>query len=620
MSNIIQLLPDHIANQIAAGEVIQRPASVVKELMENSVDAGATNIHLVIQDAGKTLIQVIDNGKGMSETDSRLCFERHATSKISQASDLFNLSTNGFRGEALASIAAIAHVELKTKTENEELGFHTIVEGSVVTQHDPCSCAKGSNFSVKNLFYNVPARRNFLKTDKTEFRFINDEFLRLSLAHPSITFRLTHNEKEVFHLPGSTLRQRIVNIFGKKYNNRLAPIEEETDLVRFTGFICKPEFAKKTKKEQYFFVNNRFIKSPYLNHAISVALENFMQEGLHPSYFIFIEVPPESIDVNIHPTKTEIKFENEKILYSILRSCVRKTVGKYNIAPSIDFETNQDYDVSPLINNGILANHPSVTINPNFNPFEETEDRPEPIKQEKSFSTRMKEITQPIEQQTQNDWKDFLQIESRTSDFDSVPKKELFEKEQVSNKKRPVFQLHNKYIVSPIKSGFVLIHQQRAHQRILFQQFEKSISDKNALSQQLLFPHEIHLNANEMSTFNLLKEDIEELGFDFGEINEETIQILGVPYDTNTSNLDQLLEQLLENDDLIDQSIEEKHHQVILSLSKSMCIPVGKELKQEEMNHIIDQLYACENFEFSPSGKKIFINISLNDIDNRFND
>lgn len=604
MSNKIQLLPDHIANQIAAGEVIQRPASVVKELMENAVDAKATSIHLNIKDAGKTLIQVIDNGSGMSETDSRLCFERHATSKIREAADLFKLSTNGFRGEALAAIAAIAHVELKTKKEEDDLGFHLIIEGSEVQNHEPINCSKGSNFSIKNLFYNVPARRNFLKTDKTEFRFISDEFIRLALAYPTISFSLTHNEKEIYNFPISTLRQRIVNLFGKKYNTRLAPLEEETDIVKFSGFICKPEFAKKTKKEQFFFVNNRFIKSHYLNHAIEAALENFIQPGLHPSYFIFIEVPPSSIDVNIHPTKTEIKFENEKILYSILRSCTRKTIGKYNIAPSIDFETNQDYDVTPLINNGIKAVHPSVTINPNFNPFEDDLNTNKPsFKAEKSFSSRIQEATRkPEEGQSPEDWKDFLEIESFANKEQVSKTEELFSKKETTNSSRPVFQLHKKYIVSPIKSGFVLIHQQRAHQRILFNQFKKTISEKNALSQQLLFPNTIKLSVQEIETFKEIKTDIESLGFDFGNIEDDSIEILGVPYDTNTSDLESLIEHLIEDHQETDT--ENPHERVLMSLAKNMCINTGKELHKEEMNHLIDSLYACEEFEFSPTGKK----------------
>lgn len=630
MSNFIQLLPDHIANQIAAGEVIQRPASVVKELLENAVDAGANKIQLIVKEAGKALIQVVDDGKGMSETDARLCFERHATSKIREAADLFQLYTNGFRGEALASIASIAHVELKTKTEEDTVGNHIIIEGSSILSHEPTSMNVGSNFMVKNLFYNVPARRNFLKADRTEFRFIQEEFYHIALANPNISLSLHHNDKELYRLPGSSFRQRIVNLYGKRYNPRLVPIEEETDIVTISGFICKPEFAKKSRGEQFFFVNNRFIKNHYLHHSILTALENLIQDGLHPSYFIFINVPPESIDVNIHPTKTEIKFENEKFIYAILKSCIKKSLGQYNIVPSIDFETNQDYDVAPMMTQSDTKDFdPSVTVNPNFNPFDQdSEQRRDlfPKPKDQSFSTRMRQATginpytDQEEKQTEEDWRSFMEIESvatTTNEFDTDPG--LFEKETIEQTSRPVHQIHQKYILSPVKSGFILIHQNRAHERILFEQFKKSLTDSNSLCQQLLFPQTIELSKEDINIFKDVQIDIERLGFDFGEMLEDGIEVHGIPFDTQSSDIQLILEKVLDDFKHFEPSQEDKSEQVARSLAKSMSIKTGKNLKIEEMNHLIDQLFACATPFLDPNGKKTHININLDEIDNKFN-
>ena len=369
MSDIIQLLPDHVANQIAAGEVVQRPASVVKELLENAIDAGASSVTLLIKDAGKTLIQVIDDGIGMSPTDARLSFERHATSKIKDAQDLFNINTKGFRGEALASIAAVAHVEQKTKLTNEQLGTHIKIEGSKITTQEVVSTPKGTSVSVKNLFFNIPARRNFLKSDAIETRHIIDEFQRVALAHPSISFLLHHNGNEVYHLKESNLRKRIVAIFGSKMNEKLVPINEQTDLISVQGFVAKPEFAKKKRGEQFFFVNDRFIKSSYLNHAVVNACEGLLDKGAHPSYFLYLKVPTSSIDINIHPTKTEIKFENEKDIYAILRATVKHSLGQYNVAPVLDFNRDSTLDTPYKFNTKTTASTPKITVDPNFNPF-----------------------------------------------------------------------------------------------------------------------------------------------------------------------------------------------------------------------------------------------------------
>lgn len=623
MSNIIELLPNHVANQIAAGEVIQRPASVVKELMENAIDAKASNIQLIVKDSGKSLIQVVDDGKGMSDIDARMCFERHATSKIKVAGDLFNLHTKGFRGEALASIAAIAHVELKSCQQEAELGTCIVIEGSEVKSQEKHPMNPGTNFMIKNLFFNVPARRNFLKSDRVEFKFILEEFNRLVLAHPEIGFTLHHNGKEQYRLPASSLRQRIVNIYGNRYNQRLAPLEEQTDIVDITGFMCKPEFAKKSRGEQFFFVNDRFIKSSYLHHALIGALEGVLQEGLHPSYFIFLKVDPDKLDVNIHPTKTEVKFEDEKAIYAILRSTIRKSLGQYNIAPSLDFETNQDYDVSPLLKNSSFK-QPKIVVNPNFNPFDNespSEKVSAKANKDLSFSTRFQhartEVTQ--EDQTPSDWKNFYNIEEEATKAETQSGPELFE--SLSGKEsyqRVVYQLHNKYILSPLKSGYMMIHQQRSHERILFEKFQSSVEKSNALCQQLLFPADIELSKPDIHILKELQKEIESLGFDLGEIGEDRVEIHGVPFDTPVENIHTIIEKVIEDYKTYKPSREEQVNQIARSLAKSMCIKTGKSLDQKEMNHLIDELFACEFPQSDPNGKPTHITVSLEEMDKNF--
>ena len=478
MSDIIQLLPDHVANQIAAGEVVQRPASVVKELIENSIDAGATSIKLLIKDAGKTLIQVIDDGKGMSVTDARLSFERHATSKIKEAQDLFNLNTKGFRGEALASIAAIAHVELKTKEENEELGTQIKIEGSEIVAQETISTAKGTSIAVKNLFFNIPARRNFLKSDTIETRHIVDEFQRVAMAHPSISFLLHHNNNEIYHLKKSNLRKRIVAIFGSKMNEKLVPISEQTDIITINGFVAKPEFSKKKRGEQFFFVNNRFIKSSYLNHAVVNAFEGLLEHGSHPSYFLYLDVPPSSIDINIHPTKTEIKFDNEKALYAILRATVKHSLGQYNVAPVLDFDRDANLDTPYNYSKKGSNSTPPITVDPNFNPF----------KTEAEYSSK------PTQNSSSNHQSDFKKdtgsweaLYTNTQTIETAHQEQLFETVQETETGK-TFQIQKKYLLSSIKSGVVLINQSLAHQRVLYEEFLENITVKEASSQQLLFP------------------------------------------------------------------------------------------------------------------------------------
>ncbi|MEM9686729.1 MAG: DNA mismatch repair endonuclease MutL, partial [Bacteroidota bacterium] len=458
MADIIQLLPDHVANQIAAGEVIQRPSSVVKELMENAVDAKASNIKLVVKDAGKTRIQVIDNGIGMSTTDARLSFERHATSKIRAAEDLFQINTRGFRGEALASIAAVAHVEMNTKREDDELGTQIKIEGSKVIAQDVAVMTKGTSVAVKNLFFNIPARRNFLKSDKIELRHIINEFHRVALAHPALHFNMYHNGSELFNLPATNLKQRIVNIFGPKTNEKLIPVHEDTQILKINGFVCKPKYARKSRGEQFFFVNNRFIKNPYLHYAIVAAFEGLIKEQTHPGYFLFLDVDPATIDINIHPTKTEIKFEDEHTLYSILKSAVKHSLGQFSITPVLDFEKDANLDI-PYHYKDKEIEAPIIEINADFNPFKEE------IQTRKSGTSSSNfNVSQPKNWESlytglpsiSDDTSDFSTIELESEDVTAA----LFDKGEEEQKSS--YQLHGKYVITTIKSGMVIIHQSRA--------------------------------------------------------------------------------------------------------------------------------------------------------------
>jgi DNA mismatch repair protein MutL len=598
MADIIQLLPDHVANQIAAGEVVQRPSSVVKELLENAIDSNATTIKLIVKDAGRALIQVIDNGIGMSQTDARLSFERHATSKITKAEDLFNLHTKGFRGEALASIAAIAHVDLKTKQENQEVGTSIKIEGSNVILQETVLTPKGTSVSVKNLFYNIPARRNFLKSNSIETRHIVTEFQRVVLAHPSISFSFYHNENEVYHLPSGNLRQRIVAVFGKKTNEKLVPINEETDVVTINGFVAKPEFAKKKRGEQFFFVNDRFIKNSYLHHAVSSAFETLLSNGYHPTYFLYLTVPTKSIDINIHPTKTEIKFDDEKTLYAIIRSTVKHSLGQYNVAPVLDFDRNTSFD-TPYDFKNKTASTPKVSVNPDFNPFQ---------------SEKQKTINFPFKRDQKTQWEslytdiDVNQIEVTTSS--------LFT-ETIQNSK--TYQIHQKYIVSSIKSGIVYIHQNLAHQRILYEEFLENITVKEAMSQQLLFPLEISFNKTDINLIKEIKDDLENIGFVFDKILDDTIIIKGMPVTIVESQITSIIEQLLEaiKTDVPDTSFSQLDI-MAKSLAKSLAIKTGTKLDLKEQEEIVNKLFLCKQPDLSPFGKTTFVTINIDEIDKKF--
>lgn len=617
MSDIIHLLPDSVANQIAAGEVIQRPASAVKELLENAIDAGATSISLVIKDAGKTLIQVIDDGIGMSETDARLSFERHATSKIKNADDLFNLNTKGFRGEALASIAAIAQVELKTKQPNKELGSKIVIEGSDVKEQEHCSCAKGTSFSVKNLFYNVPARRNFLKSNPIEIKHIIDEFQRVALVHPEIAFSMYNNGNEVFNLNKGSFRQRIVNVYGEKYNQKLVPVSETTDIVAIEGFVTKPEFAKKTRGEQFFFVNNRFIKNAYLNHAVQSAFDQLLSKDQFPSYFLNLNIDPSKIDINIHPTKTEIKFEDERSIYAIIRTAVKQGLGKNNISPTLDFDQESSFNI-PIFKSTDPVKAPTIKVNPNYNPFKGDD-------QKQSFQQK------PIPKKADKNWEklyqDFEVSTSTIIESNSNIKEEKSDQTILSNwdeteteKKKTLVQLHKKYIFTQLKSGYLIIDQQRAHERILFEKFLTNLSNKKSNSQQLLFPETVDFNSADAELLLEIKSEILSLGFLLDKVGRTSFVISAIPAELNDLPIKLTLEKLLEQLKSSAGEINiDKKEKLASSLAKSAAIKSGQHLTEEEMSTLIDNLFACEMPYHLQNGKPIIVTLNLDDLNKQFN-
>ncbi len=620
MADIIKLLPDHVANQIAAGEVVQRPASVVKELLENAIDAGSTSIMLIIKDGGKALIQVVDNGVGMSATDARLSFERHATSKIQKAEDLFNLDTKGFRGEALASIAAIAHVELQTKPENSELGTIIKIEGSKIVSQEVGTVTKGTSLSVKNLFFNIPARRNFLKSNQVELRHITDEFHRVALAHPSIAFQFHNNGNEIFNLPVGNHRQRIVHVFGHKSNAKLVPVSEDTQVVKISGFIVKPEFARKSRGEQFFFVNNRFIKSPYLYHAVANAFEGLIKSDTHPGYFLYLDVDPASIDINIHPTKTEVKFDDEHTLYAILRSTVKHSLGQFNVVPSLDFEADQNLE-TPYAYKDKSAALPKVTVDAGFNPFQ---DSGAEQTSERTFTRERKA--------TGNAWESlYVGLDTdlgkeKESDFSTIS----FESEAIASTifddqtesvetKTTTFQLRRKYVVTTIKSGMIVIDQSRAHQRVLYEKFLKNITIKEAVSQQLLFPLKLAVTPSDRGILDEIKESLHTIGFVFDFADQETIEITGVPLLVSESEVGMVLDQLI-SDYQMDISGESFSQTDILAktLSKTLSVKTGELLDSASQLGLVNDLFACKEPKVSPFNKSVYIIITENDIDKKF--
>lgn len=614
MSDIIQLLPDSVANQIAAGEVVQRPASAVKELLENALDAGADKIQLIVKDAGKALIQVIDNGCGMSVTDARMCFERHATSKVRKAEDLFAIRTMGFRGEAMASIAAIAQVEMKTKRHEDEVGTLIEIEGSTVVKQEPIGTPNGTSISVKNLFYNTPARRNFLKSNPTEMRYIIDEFQRVALAKPHIAFSLHHDGNEIYRLPAATIKQRIVHLFGNNYNERLIPVEEETTIINLKGYIGKPEFAKKTRGEQFFFVNDRFIKDNYLNHAINKAYQELLPDDNFPLYVLFIDIDPAKIDVNVHPTKTEIKYLDEKSIYAIIHSAVKRSLGRFNISPTLDFnqETAFSNMITPKAPEDIVP--PSIAFNPDFNPFGAS--KPAAAKE-----TYFKEQYHPKEK-AQN-WgslyeiTNFQQAEQASIDLGEEEEEETL----IASPSKHYMQVHNRYIVSQIKSGVMLIDQQAAHERILYERFLLHLEDRKGASQQSLFPQTVTLSPGDFELAKSLLDDIKSLGFDVREFGKNTLVIEGIPVDLGSTNINetQLFEHLIEGFKNSQQELKlTKRDALARSLARNSAIKAGTALSQQEMNTLIDELFACKSPNFSISGKPAIQTITLAELAQKF--
>jgi DNA mismatch repair protein MutL len=618
MSDIIQLLPDAVANQIAAGEVVQRPASAVKELVENAIDSGADKIQLLLKEAGKGLIQVIDNGCGMSMTDARMCFERHATSKIRKAEDLFAIRTMGFRGEAMASIAAIAQVEMKTRRHEDELGNCICIEGSEVISQDACGTGAGTSISVKNLFYNTPARRNFLKSNPVELRHIIDEFQRVALAHPEIFFTMHHDGQEVYHLPAVPLKQRIVHLFGNNYNQRLVPVEEETTIINLRGFVGKPEFARRTRGEQFFFVNNRFIRDNYLNHAVMTAFEELLPEDTYPFYVLFIDIDPSKIDINVHPTKTEIKYQDERAIYAIIRSAVKRSLGRYNITPSLDFD--QENSIEHLITAKPMDEivPPAITFNPNFNPFD-TAAKPTATRE-----TSYRDSNNPYKGGMTQNWETLYEISKQTNEQQQqeiLPDDSFEVNNQAISKssERQLFQIHNRYILSQIKSGFMLISQQAAHERILYERFLQQLQTHSGTSQQSLFPQTVTLNGSDFTLLKELLPDIKALGFDIREFGKNTVVVDGIPADLNPVSEHQLLEHLLEGfkNNMAILKLD-KRDALARTLARNAATKAGTKLTLEEMNLLIDQLFACQMPNIALNGKPVISTFTLAELMERF--
>lgn len=607
LTDIIKLLPDSVANQIAAGEVIQRPASAVKELLENSLDAGATQIDLIVKESGKTLIQVIDNGCGMSETDARMSFERHATSKINKADDLFSIRTMGFRGEAMASIAAIAQVELKSKRSTDEAGTHIIIEGSVVKDQQMTAMNDGTQIAIKNLFFNVPARRNFLKSNPAEMRHIVEEFHRVTLMHPEVGFTFISNEKEIFHLFPGNLKQRIVALFGNAYNERLLPVSQQADTVSIEGFIGKANFAKKTRGEQYFFVNNRFIRHPYLHHAVENAFQELLPKDSFPSYFLNIKIDPAEIDINIHPTKTEINFQDTKLIYAILHAAVKKSIGQHNLAPMIDFDINTEMNIDfgeiSRSNRPITA--PSVDINPDFNPFQHGKGNWQPATQPRNsggdnWRTLFGERTDTSQNPQQ-----FTTEKPDENAADFTPGNNRF------------LQLRQSYIITAIRSGVMVVDQHLAHWRILYEQNLKQLEREKSGSQQELFPQQLQFNSADSAILRELIEPLKILGYNIEEMGQTTFVVNGTPEGLQEKDIHGLIEKMLEHykKNASDLQLDKKLN-LARTISSHTATKAGQALSETEMGALIDRLFACQVPEVAPDGRKIFATLPLHELQN----
>jgi DNA mismatch repair protein MutL len=595
MTNLIKILPDHVANQIAAGEVVQRPSSVLKELLENAIDAGADKIEVVIKDSGRTLVQIIDNGKGMSPADAKLAFKRHATSKINFAEDLFSINTKGFRGEALASIAAVAQVELQTRKEEEELGIQIQIAGkSEITDESFVNCKSGTSISVKNLFYNIPARRNFLKSNAVEMRHITEEFNRIALAHPEISLHLFHNDNSIIQLKSGNLRQRIVSIMGTKSDEKLIPISEDTEVVELRGFVTKVEFAKKRRGEQFFFVNGRFIKSSYLNHAVNAAYQELLQEGQHPSFFLFLRIPPSELDLNIHPTKTEVKFEHERIIYTIIKSAVKHSLGQYNISPVLDFNRDSSLDIDYSTAKTTKYQNPNIEVDPNFNPFASDYTSP---------SISKNEISEQRSDGNQN-----YQINEEIPDSGD-PENLSFGFDESSTQKN-LIQLNKKYILSRIKSGAIVINQNAAHQRILYEEYLAKITLGNWDSQQLLFPVHLSFSQLDIEALKNLDTDLKDVGIQLSFKTNQEIEILGLPAYLSENDIHSVLEQLLKDyREDVNEVTFGTFDIISKSFAKSTAIKSGVVLKEEDQLNLVEKLFACKAPDFTAYGRKTYITL-----------
>jgi DNA mismatch repair protein MutL len=600
MPDIIQLLPDSIANQIAAGEVVQRPASAVKELMENSIDAGAKHVTLIIKEAGKTLIQIIDDGAGMSETDARMSLERHATSKIRKAEDLFSLYTMGFRGEALASIAAVSQMEMKTRPADEELGTLIVVEGSDVKRQEAVACEKGTSISVKNLFYNIPARRNFLKSNANEYQHVLDEFYRLALAHPEVAFQLYENDTLAYDLPPGKLSQRIINLFGKSYQEQLVPCQEETTFIRVTGYVGKPQFAKKKRGEQFLFVNKRFIKSNYLHHAIMKSFEGLLQEESFPFYVLFIDIDPKHIDVNVHPTKTEIKFDDEKAVYAVILSSVRQSIGSHNLNQAIDF--NSDVNIISKLTQA-AASSKDVYFDERFSTALHKNNLDNWEKHFEGGSTS-RLITPERDAPVQT-----LRFESAMNQSDGVVPEE-----------KTLIQLHNRYVIKQVRAGMMIVDQQAAHERILFEKFLNQLKNKTGQSQQSLFPQTVMLNPADFVLAIEMHQEISALGFRFEEFGKNTLVINGLPSTLALGREKEIFEGLIEQFKINQSEYSiSLHENLARSLARRASLKAGQRLSREEMQSLIDNLFACHTPNYAPDGRPSFFIFDLTKIESYFN-
>jgi DNA mismatch repair protein MutL len=611
--DIIQLLPDHIANQIAAGEVIQRPASAVKELLENAVDAGATEIQLIIQDAGKQLLQVIDNGKGMSETDARMAFERHATSKIKEIDDLFHIKTMGFRGEALASIAAVAQVELKTKRAEDNAGTFIEIENSVVKKQEPVAASNGTSIAMKNLFFNVPARRNFLKSNAAEMRHIVDEFIRVAMAYPEIFFSLSANGQQLFHLEKGTLKQRIVQILGNQYNSKLVTVQEHTDYMNIRGFIGKPETAKKTRGDQYFFVNNRFIKSAYLNHAVASAFQEMIAADSFPAYVLFIDLEPSQIDVNVHPTKQEIKFEDEKIVYAFVQSAVKHALAQFSITPTLDFDLDPGIQQLDAVSKPFTEQKKSEASSSSL--YQTFTQKHAAHKIDPSHKSELKHWKDVPPTPKGEYWPPAAQIQpSNNSTIEQfvLPSASVLIEQDFT-------QLHNTYILAATNKGIMLIHQQNAHERILFERYQQAMSGSAVATQRSLFPATLNVSPQDAVMLDEIIPDLHQLGYHVEPFGKNTFVIQGTPADVEQGNESFAIELLLEQIKHFSSDVKfSKREKVIRSLAQQHSVKAGRSLTQKEMKQLVDDLFQCNQPNVTALGNPTYTELKKEELEKLF--